>query len=72
MNTVLPLHSPALSGGGVSDNIIKDMMQEIQAGQAGQAGGLQRTVGQRGGGGEMIEGDAQGKRKRDREGGKRR
>lgn len=69
MNTVLPLHSPALSGGGVSDNIIQDMMQEIQA---GQAGGLKGMVGQRGGGGEMIEGDAQGKRKREREGGKRR
>lgn len=69
MNTVLPLHSPALSGGGVSDNIIKDMMQEIQA---GQASGLQGIVGQRGGGGGKIEGDAQGKRKREREGGKRR
>lgn len=44
-------------------------MQEIQA---GQAGGLKGMVGQRGGGGEMIEGDAQGKRKREREGGKRR
>lgn len=69
MNTVLPLHSPALSGGGVSDNIIKDMMQEIQA---GQVGGLQGMVGQRGVGRELIEGDAQGKRKREREGGKRR
>ena len=69
MNTVLPLHSPALSGGGVSDNIIKDMMQEFQA---GQAGGLQGMAGQRGGGLGKIEGDAQGKRKREREGGKRR
>lgn len=69
MNTVLPLHSPALSGGGVSDNIIKDMMQEIQA---GQVGGLQGLVGQRGGGGGKSEGDAQGKRKKEREGGKRR
>lgn len=69
MNTVLPLHSPALSGGGVSENIIKDMMQEIQA---GQAGGLQGTVGQRGGGGEKIDGDTQVKRKRERGGGKRR
>lgn len=51
MNTVLPLHSPALSGGGVSDNIIKDMMQEIQA---GQAGGLQGMVGQRGVGEERL------------------
>lgn len=66
---MLPLHSPALSGGGVSDNIIKDMMQEIQAGQAGR---LQGIAGQRGGGGGKVDGDAQGKRKREREGGKRR
>ena len=32
MGTILPLHSPALSGGGVSENIIKDMMQEVQGG----------------------------------------
>ena len=32
MGTILPLHSPALSGGGVSENIIKDMMQEAQGG----------------------------------------
>lgn len=44
-------------------------MQEIQA---GQVGGLQGMAGQRGGGRELIEGDAQGKRKREREGGKRR
>ena len=27
INAVLPLHSPALSGGGVSENILRDMMQ---------------------------------------------
>lgn len=35
MGDILPLHSPALSGGGVSDNILKDMMAEMQ----GQGGG---------------------------------
>ena len=30
INGVLPLHSPALSGGGVSDNILRDMMQDEQ------------------------------------------
>lgn len=29
INNILPLHSPALSGGGVSDNFFKDMMAEM-------------------------------------------
>lgn len=29
MGSILPLHSPALSGGGVSDNFFKDMMSEM-------------------------------------------
>ncbi|EEB07366.1 signal recognition particle subunit Sec65 [Schizosaccharomyces japonicus yFS275] len=29
-NTILPLHSPAVSGGGVSDNMLQDMMQAFQ------------------------------------------
>lgn len=29
MGTVLPLHSPALSGGGVSDTFLQDMMQQM-------------------------------------------
>lgn len=62
MNTILPLHSPALSGGGVSENILKDMMQEMQAGQAAQGGASS--------GGGQIEGGGQGKRKR--EGGRKR
>jgi signal recognition particle subunit SRP19 len=32
MGTILPLHSPAVSGGGVSENIFKDMMNEMQGG----------------------------------------
>lgn len=37
MNTVLPIHSHAGSGGGVSENIFKDLMQEMQGG-GGTAG----------------------------------
>lgn len=29
MNTILPLHSPALTGGGVSENMFKDFMSEM-------------------------------------------
>lgn len=29
IGTILPLHSPALSGGGVSENFLKDMMAEM-------------------------------------------
>lgn len=32
MGTILPLHSPAVSGGGISENIFKEMMQEMQGG----------------------------------------
>ncbi|CZT23915.1 related to signal recognition particle protein Sec65 [Ramularia collo-cygni] len=46
IGTILPLHSPALSGGGVSDNMFKDMMAEMggqlpagMAGMGGDAGG---------------------------------
>lgn len=37
MGTILPLHSPALSGGGVNENYLKDMMAEMQ-GQGGMPG----------------------------------
>ena len=48
MGDILPLHSPALSGGGVSDNILKDMMAEMQ----GQGGGaIDGAPGGSGGGG---------------------
>ena len=32
MGSILPIHSPALSGGGVSENMFKEMMQEMQSG----------------------------------------
>jgi signal recognition particle subunit SRP19 len=28
INEILPVHSPALSGGGVSDNLMRDLMRE--------------------------------------------
>ena len=31
INEILPLHSPAVSGGGVSENILRDMMQGMSA-----------------------------------------
>ncbi|KAK5132368.1 hypothetical protein LTR08_009139 [Meristemomyces frigidus] len=43
IGSILPLHSPALSGGGVSDNFMQDMMAEMggqmPAGMAGLMGG---------------------------------
>lgn len=35
MNKILPLHSPALTGGGVSENFLQDMMAEMQGGIEG-------------------------------------
>jgi signal recognition particle subunit SRP19 len=32
MNTLLPFISPAMTGGGVSENLFKDMMKEMQSG----------------------------------------
>lgn len=40
MGSILPLHSPALSGGGVSDNMMADMMKEL-----GGAGGMPNIPG---------------------------
>ncbi|TKA71061.1 hypothetical protein B0A55_07237 [Friedmanniomyces simplex] len=48
MGRILPLHSPALSGGGVSDNFLKDMME----GMGGQLPpGMEGMMGAMGGGG---------------------
>ncbi|KAH6620705.1 putative signal recognition particle protein [Chaetomium sp. MPI-SDFR-AT-0129] len=41
MGELLPYYSPAMTGGGVSENFLKDMMKEMQgAGGAGGAGGM--------------------------------
>jgi len=46
MGNILPLHSPALTGGGVSDNMMADMMKEL-----GGAGGMPNIPGLGGMGG---------------------
>lgn len=46
MGSILPLHSPALTGGGVSDNMMADMMKEL-----GGAGGMPNIPGLGGMGG---------------------
>ncbi len=43
INQILPLHSPAMSGGGVSDNFFKDMMADMQ--KEGGGGGPQLPPG---------------------------
>jgi signal recognition particle subunit SRP19 len=37
MNTILPYYSPAMTGGGVSENFFKDMMKEMQGQMPGMA-----------------------------------
>lgn len=44
INSILPLHSAALSGGGISENFIKDMMAEMQ-GQGESGSAANSTVG---------------------------
>ncbi|PNS18270.1 Signal recognition particle SEC65 subunit [Sphaceloma murrayae] len=59
MGNVLPLHSPALSGGGVNEDMFKEMMKEMQgqggagnplAGMANMLGGMGGMGGMGGGG----------------------
>jgi signal recognition particle subunit SRP19 len=40
IGTILPLHSPALSGGGVSDNMFKNMMEDLSGQMPGLAGAM--------------------------------
>jgi signal recognition particle subunit SRP19 len=46
MNRILPLHSPALTGGGVSDNFIQDMMAEMQGEMGGAGAGAASSGGE--------------------------
>lgn len=73
INEILPLHSPAMSGGGVSDNMFRDMMQQMQGeGGAGLPPGMAGTMG--GGGGSVTPGPSsgggEGKKKKDKKKGK--
>ncbi|GAB7353984.1 hypothetical protein MBLNU459_g4579t1 [Dothideomycetes sp. NU459] len=65
MGTILPLHSPALSGGGVNENYFKDMMKEMQ-GVPGTEG-MQSMLGGVGGGPNT---DSAASRKKDKKKGK--
>lgn len=51
LNKILPLHSPALTGGGVSENFLQDMMAEMQGEMGGAAGGGAIAAGGAGAGG---------------------
>jgi signal recognition particle subunit SRP19 len=83
VNDILPLHSPAMSGGGVSENFFKDMMAEMQQQQqqgegAGGAGGAQLPPGMAGmlngmgggGGAGRSGGGGEGKKKKDKKKGR--
>ena len=53
ISDVIPLHSPAMSGGGVSENMFKEMMQGMGGGQMpGMVEGPSGAGGGGGGGGE--------------------
>lgn len=67
MGTILPLHSPALSGGGVNENYFKDILSEMQ-GQGGMPGmpNIPGMSGMLGG----NEPDASGSKKKDKKKGK--
>merc|ERR1711977_123467 len=39
VNAILPLHSPAVTGGGVSENMLNDMMKEMGGAQGGGGSG---------------------------------
>ncbi|KAF2466379.1 signal recognition particle sec65 subunit [Lindgomyces ingoldianus] len=45
MNTILPLHSPALTGGGVSENFLQEMMAEM-GGMGGESGSAASSGGE--------------------------
>lgn len=75
INEILPLHSPAMTGGGVSENLFKDMMAEMQGvGGAGVGGqlppGLAGMLGGAGGSGSRPASSGDGGKKKDKKKGK--
>ena len=74
MSEILPLHSPAMSGGGVSENMLKDMMAEMQGsgGMPGMPGmpGMQGLMGGGGGGAGGGGGEDDGGKKQKKKKGK--
>lgn len=76
INEILPLHSPAMSGGGVSDNFFKDMMADMQKGGGGGVPqlppGMASMLGSAGGGpgGSRPASSGEGSKKKDKKKGK--
>lgn len=69
MNNILPYYSPALTGGGISDNIFKDMMAEMQGQIPGMPPGAMEALAAGGGGGGGG-GPAPGNKKKEKKKGK--
>ncbi len=44
MNSILPYYSPAMTGGGVSENFFKDMMAEMQQGGGAMPPGMENMA----------------------------
>lgn len=62
MGTILPLHSAGVTGGGVSENLLKEAMAEMQ--QSGGMPGMPGMPGMSGAsaaGGGKVEGKKKGK-----------
>jgi signal recognition particle subunit SRP19 len=68
MGKILPLHSPAVSGGGVSDNFLKDMMQEMgsQGGDMGGMAGMANMLGAMGANAEPEETKSKSQQKKEK------
>ncbi|KAK2607346.1 hypothetical protein N8I77_006026 [Diaporthe amygdali] len=66
MGEFLPYYSPAMTGGGVSENLFKDMMKEMQGG--GDMASLLAGAGAGGGGSGNASEDGGGKKKKDKKG----
>ena len=71
MGELLPYMSAAMTGGGVSENLFKDMMKEMQGGgdpMAALMGGAAGGGGGGGGGGALEDSSGAGKKKKDKKG----
>ncbi|RPA78663.1 signal recognition particle, SRP19 subunit [Ascobolus immersus RN42] len=68
MGTILPLHSPAVSGGGVSDNFLGDMMKEMgsQGGDMGGMAGMANMLGAMGANAEPEETKSKSQQKKEK------
>ncbi|KFA45921.1 hypothetical protein S40293_07560 [Stachybotrys chartarum IBT 40293] len=68
MGDLLPYLSPAMTGGGVSENLFKDMMKEMQGGGDPMAALMGGAAAGGGGGGSGSGAEEGGKKKKDKKG----